>query len=775
MRTSIVAFALGVWFCQRQPMLPDPQQWAAMLATALALLAAAYGLRHRVGVWATLLPGCALAGFVFASGAAMLRLSDALAAADEGRDIVVTGVVASLPQRLDRGLRFEFEVEQAAVPVPRRLWIAWYAPRGGDRTVEVHAGERWRLTLRLKRPHGNLNPHGFDYEAWLFERHLRATGYVRDKAQYQRLDAMVGHPDYAIARLREAIRDRFETVLGDAPYGGLLVALAIGDQRAIPAAQWLIFNRSGTTHLMSISGLHVTMIAALGHMLLAAIWRRIPGLALRMATPRAATCAGWLCAFFYALLAGFGVPAQRTLYMLSVVALALLANRRIGASRILALALLVVLLADPWAVLSAGFWLSFGAVGLLLFGATGRLGSVARWRQFLAAQWAVTLGMIPAMLALFQQFSLASPLANAVAIPAVSLLVTPLALLGAVLPLEFVLWLAHGALWLLLALLKWLAASPLAVWQQAAPPAWAVLSGLAGCLVILLPRGIPARWLGAVLLLPLLTAAAARPEPGAARLTILDVGQGLAVHVQTAGHDLIYDTGPQFSDEIDSGNRTILPYLRAQGVARIDALVLSHDDTDHAGGAASLIAGVPVGWMLHGLPPDHPLLRLGVVAKHCVSGQRWQWDGVEFEVLHPAAGTAALRSSRGNNGSCVLRLSAGGRAVLLTGDIEARAERELLAAGAEGLAAELIVVPHHGSRSSSTVPFVAAVGARVAAFSVGYRSRFGHPHATVLARYAGARILRTDHDGALTVSFDRAAMTLERERERRRRYWHNEP
>jgi competence protein ComEC len=363
-----------------------------------------------------------------------LRLADELPGALEGRDIELTGVVAGLPQALERGVRFEFDVEQAVAGVPPRISLAWY--RGRDDAddeasplVPVRAGERWRFTVRLKRPHGNLNPHGFDYEAWLFERGIRATGYVRP-ASAARIEAQVWRPGYAVEMLRETIRDRFRAALPDAPYAGILIALAVGDQQAIDPGLWQSFARTGITHLMSISGLHVTMLAGLAYALGNWLWRRSANLPLRLPAQHAAAMGGFLAAFGYCLLAGFAVPAQRTLYMLAVVAAARLSAREISGSRVLSLALLLVLLLDPWAVLAAGFWLSFGAVALLFHIGSGRLGPVHWLLEWGRAQWAVTLGMLPALLALFQQFSLVSPLANALAIPLVSFLITPLALLG---------------------------------------------------------------------------------------------------------------------------------------------------------------------------------------------------------------------------------------------------------------------------------------------------------------------------------------------------------
>ncbi|MDP2823992.1 MAG: DNA internalization-related competence protein ComEC/Rec2 [Sulfuritalea sp.] len=788
MRLFVLAFAGGIWLLQQQAVLPAVA-WLAGLVAGLTLCALP-GLMLRSGlqesapairrflVSALLAFAAAGLGFIWAAGFAHLRLADELPAAIEGRDIELTGVVAGLPQALERGVRFEFDVEQAAAGVPPHISLAWY--RGRDDAdddasplIPVRAGERWRFTVRLKRPHGNLNPHGFDYEAWLFERGIRATGYVRPRSA-ERIDARVWQPGYAVEMLRETIRDRFRAALPDAPYAGILIALAVGDQHAIDAGLWQTFARTGITHLMSISGLHVTMLAGLAYALVNWLWRRSAKLPLRIPAQHAAAVGGFLAALLYCLLAGFAVPAQRTLYMLGVVALARLTTREIAGSRVLLLALLLVLLLDPWAVLAAGFWLSFGAVALLFHIGSGRLGPAHWMIEWGRAQWAVTLGMLPALLALFQQFSLVSPLANAVAIPLVSFVVTPLALLGTLPMLDPLLILAHLVTSWLMVFIDWLAGLPLAMWQQAAPPAWAVLLALAGGIWLLLPRGFPARWLGLLAFLPLLTVVPPRPAPGTAEIAVLDVGQGLAIHVQTATHDLLFDAGPAFSADADSGNRIIAPYLRAMGVRRLDALVISHADKDHEGGAASVLAALPVAILKSSLPFEHALSAQPVPHELCRDGDAWNWDGVRFEMLHPGAEPLSRKT---NDVSCVLRVTAAGQSVLLTSDIEAVSERALLEQHPAELAAAAMTAPHHGSRTSSTPEFIAAVAARDVIFPVGYRNRFGHPKEEVVARYlqSGARLHRTDADGAVRVALSGAGTGFRHEREERRRYWHARP
>ncbi len=786
MRLSTLCFAAGVFCLQQFEFLPESDLLfaSAMLGCLLLLLPL---LHSRLRIAAPI--GAFLLGLAWAGGMAQHRLADSIAEADEGRDIRIVGQVLEMPQRFENGIRFAFHVEQAEAVVPQKISLAWY--RGWRRHVDervedefhaapqVHAGERWQLTVRLKRPHGNLNPEGFDFEAWLLENNLRATGYVRPAEDNRRLAALVVTPKSLIEHFREDIRARFERQLPESAYVGILTALAVGDQHSIDNAQWQLFSRTGITHLMSISGLHVTMFASLAYLIVSGAWRRSARLMLFMPAQRAAVIGGFLAALGYCLIAGFAVPAQRTLYMLGVVAFALWRQRSVAASHVLALALLLVLLFDPWAVLAPGFWLSFGAVGILFYIGSARLGAHHWLLEWGRAQWAVTLGMIPLLLLLFQQFSLVSPLANAVAIPVVSFLVTPLVLAAALLPpLGFLLEPAHWLTSWLMDFIGWLASWPWAIWQQHAPPTWAWLSGLLGCLWLLLPRGMPARWLGLLALLPMLALPPVRPAPGAAIVRVLDVGQGLAIHVQTAGHDLLYDTGPMFSPAANSGNRIILPYLRAQGVERLDGMVVTHQDTDHSGGAEAVLDGVTVGWFMNSLPHAHRLSAMPVPALRCAEGQAWEWDGVHFELLHPLQPQYLEAPRKSNDMSCVLRISTPQGSVLLTSDIEALSERALLEryAGPRRamLRADVMIAPHHGSRTSSTAEFIAAVGARTVVFPVGYRNHFGHPRADVVQRYrnSGAQLYRTDRDGAISLMFEPAGLEILTERSQRRRYWH---
>jgi competence protein ComEC len=568
------------------------------------------------------------------------------------------------------------------------------------------------------------------------------------------------------------VRTRFLAVLGESTTSGVLVALAVGDQRAIDSEDWRLFSRTGVTHLMSISGLHVTLISGLAAALVSFGWRRSPALVLALPARKAAAVAAALAALAYTMLAGFGVPAQRTFFMVAAVAAALWFGRISSPARVLALALLAVLVLDPWAVLSAGFWLSFGAVALIFYVSHGWTGTESWLIQWGRIQWAITVGLAPAALLLFSQVSLVGPLANAIAIPVVSAIITPLALVSALVPIDALLHLADALTGWLMRFLEWCDSLPLALWQQPVPPAWTVIVAIAGVIWLLAPRGIASRWIGLVLFLPALLVTPPRPLPGEAWITTLDVGQGLSVLVRTSGHALLFDAGPAYADS-DSGERIIAPYLRAVGATRLDAMIVSHNDIDHSGGALSVMRDAQVGRFLSSLEPANPIVQAAPEPARCVRGEKWRWDGVGFEVIHPAPEDYAGGELRLNDLSCVLRVSTVHGALLLTGDIEKTAEALLVRREGENLRAQAMLVPHHGSRTSSTAALIAAVRPEVVVIPVGYRNRFGHPRVDVVARYAAsdAKVLRTDLDGAVTVHLGAGGLRAVTQRTAQPRYW----
>lgn len=860
MRLACIAFVAGAWWLQQQADLPDRRlavasaigallvavcttRWALRRRrsspTAVGLASSPHATRRSVTVRIVghaLATGCLfIFGFVHASWRAELRLAEALPHDLEGRDVVIVGTVSALPGSDARGVRFPFTVESVVtrdgagrpLPLPTHLSLGWYRPRSGGAAAngpvpDLQPGQRWRLTVRLKRPHGSANPSGFDYEYWLLEEGLRATGSVRpgaDLAADPDADASDEDPlppdppastrktsefvwtiGHVIERVRAKLRDRVLTALADgrpiaesAPYAGVIVALIVGDQRAIAQSDWIVFNRTGIGHLVSISGLHVSMLAALGAWLVFAWWRRHPAWCGRLPAHQAAAAAGTLVALLYCLLAGFGVPAQRTLYMIGIVALALW-TRRIGSvSRVLCVALAVVVAIDPWAVMGSGFWLSFMAVASIFYVTSGRLDLATaddtRLRRIGQAmrvaarvQWAVTLALTPLTLLFFYQVSLVSPIANAVAIPLVSFVVTPLALAGAVLPTLVGTWLlhlAHGLVALLAVWLQWLSATPIAIWSGAAPSPWAFVAAMIGVAWWLAPRGIPLRWTGVLWMVPLFAWPLDRPAAGEVRLTALDIGQGTSVLVETHATNTLYDTGPSYSPDNDAGNRIIVPFLRARGIARLDTMVVSHNDNDHSGGALSVLQALAVAEVRSSLAFESPIVRASPDHVRCESGQSWASDGVRFDLLGPPPDVYLSREGKAlakpNARSCVLRVEAQGRVMLLTADIEKSQEAAIVERHRERIAANAMLVPHHGSRTSSTAVFLDAVHPKLAIVQAGYLNRFGHPRPDVLARYAARDIdvLRNDRDGAITVTLRRDGIDVDRYRTSHRRYWYD--
>ena len=830
-QAALVGLVAGAAWQVTQPALWHPHAYAVLLLAGLTLGGTAWVICQRIRAWPRSLPwllyalaaACAMAA---GCGARALGFqAQALDAALEGRDLRLTGIVAAMPGPAPWGLRFRLAVEQAehagaaagaALPVPPLVELSWPGPGSAERPgarkapLPLVAGERWSMTVRLKAAHGLRNPHGFDQELWLWEQGVQATGYVRDgpaQAAPQRLAQTWRHP---VALLRQRLRDaivaeRAMPAMLRSPWlgsvapdawqraRGVVAALVVGDQQAIGTRDWELFRATGVAHLMSISGLHITLFAWLAAALLGRAWRRSARLCLWLPAPTAALVGGVLLALMYALLSGWGLPAQRTAVMLTVVAALRLAGARWPWHQVWLLALAAVVLADPWALWQPGFWLSFVAVGVLFAasasapGAPGtQKGLVAQALALLRTQAVVTLALTPLGLLLFGQISLVGTLANLLAIPWVTLVVTPLALAGMC---WAPLWhLATASVLPLNAGLGWLAQAPAAQLFLPAAPLWAALAAVAGGVWLVLRLPWPLRLLGAPLLLPALWWQPLRPVHGAFTLLAADVGQGNAVLVRTRSHSLLYDTGPRYGPDSDAGQRVLLPLLRAQG-ERLDMLMLSHGDNDHTGGAASVRRAQPQAALHGAVSPEWPLAVQRTVTA-CVAGQRWSWDGVAFEVLHPlpamAQGPVPVVRSRSrprrpakatpNTRSCVLRVvAANGAAALLVGDIERAQEAALLAQGAP-LRADWLLVPHHGSKTSSSAEWIAAVAPRHAVVQAGYRNRYGHPAAPVMQRYRdqGVHPVTSADCGAALWSSARP-WHIDCERRQQPRYWQAGP
>ncbi|KLJ01345.1 DNA internalization-related competence protein ComEC/Rec2 [Luteimonas sp. FCS-9] len=757
---TAAALVLGASACLALPALPPA--WA--LVVSLATGAAAWG-RGRAGLRlaGACLFGVALCG-LHATHALSLRLPPDLARSD----VVVAGRVVGLPTHEAQRTRFEFRVDDDAAPPALRgrlLRLSWFDDHGADpdaRRLALEPGDRWRFTARVRAPRGLRNPGWIDSEKHAMARRVTAVGYLRTQAPMTRLDATGG-----VDRWRHRTAGRIDRVVGHET-SRFVRALAVGDTRGLDELDWEALRATGLTHLVAISGFHVGMVGGAFALLAGGLWWCLPRLGRLVPRPQAAAVAALAAASVYAAAAGWELPTMRTVLMIAVVVVARLVRRRLQVADALAYAAIAVMLADPMAVLSAGFWLSFAGVAWLVW-CLPDARALSPVRGLVAAQWVATLGLLPLTATLFGQASLAGPLANLVAIPWWSLVVVPLAVLGT--GLEALHAGAGDWAWRLAAwafapswrLFDRLAAAPFALWWLPAPHRLALPLALLAAFWLLLPRGVPGKGLAAVLWLPLLWPDRDLPRAGEAELVVLDVGQGLAVLVRTARHALLYDTGPAMPDGYDAGERVVVPALHALGVRRLDAIVVSHGDADHAGGFGAVqrrfAAPVVFAPQWDRVPGASP----------CLQGSAWQADGVAFRFLHPDVHFPPFR----NPSSCVLRVETAYGAALLPGDVDAVVERLLVHRDAGALAAEVVVAAHHGSGGSSDPAFVAATGAGHALMSAGHGNRFGHPHAAALARWShrGAATPGTAEGGALRVRLGRDGVRVTAGRERVRRLW----
>ena len=758
------SFVVGVAVLENEPALPDPM-WCASLPIAVWLALA----KVRAG------PLLAVAaGYTWAAFLAHVQMGSTLPAAVEGTDVEITGTVRGLPQADARRVRFDLDVDDGTdspISSGGRVRLSWY----GARTVPA-PGSVWRLTVRLRKPRGWHNPGGSDYEGRLFARRVVATGYVKSGRR-------IGlAPVLSLARvdaLRADMARSIRTALDGYGSEGLVRALAIGDRSGVSEERWRTLRVTGIAHLMAISGLHIGMAAGAAYVVARRAWTFLPRAALLVAAPQVAGIAAMVAAFGYALLAGFALPTQRALLMLAVVFASRLSKRCMPPSHALAFALVTVLAVDPHSVRSPGFWLSFVAVAVIVTAlatrpARGRGGWSGKLRTLGTVQMAVTLGLAPVTLSVFAEQSLVSPFVNALVIPLVGAIVVPAVLVGmlvgVILPGLGAIVLAAAAVVLdaLWPALEWIGMHSAVLRAPGAVGSWQLAAASVGVLILLAPRGLLSRWLGVVWMLPMIaTYPGPAVGPGSYRMTVLDVGHGLSVVVETARRVLVYDAGPRVGTRLDAAALAVLPFLASRGHRAVDRVVLSHGDSDHIGGYPRLAESVAVMSMVANgsVGPHRP-------DTECAAGGRWTWDGVSFEVLYPFDGASGFDNAH----SCVVRIDGSGGSVLLTGDIERAAERTLVARLANRLAADVLVVPHHGSATSSTPAFIDAVAPSIALFSASESGRFRLPAPRVLSRYADAGVATysTSRCGAVTVEVPASGepRVAGLEREARRRYWH---
>lgn len=755
-----LGFLLGILILQQFITLPS-SLWGLGLLLCLPTLFL---------FWKYRFPAAALTGFLFAVLSSTTALDARLAPELEGNDVIIIGSILSIPDKRKKGWGFRLQIEEVSkvdgsatkINLKGQLKLSWYRTK-----QQLHAGEKWKLRVRLKQPAGFMNPGGFDYEKWLFHERVVATGYVRKSTENKKLaDA----PVHSINAIRENILGKIREHSNNQQTLGVISALSIADRKNISDEQWEVFRSTGTNHLIAISGLHIGMVAGFGFLPIALIWWLFPSLYLRLPVRIAGGIVGGVFALSYALLAGFTLPTQRALIMVLVMLYGLLAKRHYSGSTILSFALILVLIFDPLAVLSYGFWLSFLAVGLILLAVKRRLHR-ARF-DVVMIQLTLSLGMLPLTLGLFGVSSLTAPLANLLAIPWVSIVVVPLTLLSIlmlfILPSvgEWLLALASGSVEILLQGLHYLSHSALMLHVPEVPTLLLIIAFF-GFLWLWMPKGFPARWLGLLLLLPLVLYRPTVIEPNAFTYHLLDVGQGLASVIQTRNHTLIYDAGPRFGDTFDTGKLVVVPFLQAQNIKHIDIMIISHEDIDHRGGAEYIAGKLAIDTILSSDTTILPKYQV----KYCERGMEWVWDGVLFEMLHPEEG---LQQSD-NNLSCVLRVSNANHRLLLTSDIQKAAENMLLEQQGELLKAEVMMIPHHGSKTSSQQKFINAVQPQLSIAGTGYHNKFGFPKEAVVKRYQdiGSNVLHTANEGAISISFpaDSSAYHVTSYRREKSKYW----
>jgi len=787
----MTAFIAGGSFLLFLPAVPANYLPISLILATL-LLVAIWRLKHQ-SIRKIFILGLALTlGFCWNANYANQRLKNILPSELDGSEFELIGRVDALPQGNTHGVRFAFELEELSArekiaAFPRRVYLSWSPAWKSTNTVpEIIPGQRWKLKVKLKQPYGLLNPHTFDFERWAFQQDYGATGSIRSG---QLLDAnAIGILDFRLGMelRRWQLREKIQRLLPkDARYQGVLIALVLGDQNAIEQDDWRIFNATGIGHLISISGLHVTMLAGVGAIVAARLWRRF-SLPLYIPVGKIAALMGFLTAFIYTWLAGFQIPAQRTMYMVGVVAFALWNGRNPRSFDIWWWALFFVLLLDPMAAYTPGFWLSFGAVAAILYSMkdskallgipTGK-GFELHWFDRLKiaiseacrVQTVVTLALLPLTFYWFYQTSIVSPIANALAIPLISYIVTPFAIAGALLPEwlgQWLLRLAHLSMDYLGVALTEFSSWSWAVHRSHEPALWALAIASLGVAIAIQPGNLVDSWrsrlcgvcLSVVLFIPPLHLL----KSGEFRATVFDIGQGTAVLIQTATKTLLYDAGPTHGTKDDAGRRVIIPFLMGEGIHQIDRLVISHSDSDHIGGAASMLKEIQFASMMGSLPQDNPLLSnlksRAIQALPCRYGQQWEWDGVLFRVWHPNTKTNFDKTypMKPNEMSCVIEVSNDLYSFWMTGDVEKYGEAEIVNRlindqySQDNHKVIIFMAPHHGSKTSSSMDLLEALNPHQAFAQNGHLNRYGHPHPTVTRRYQdlGISFYQTPRTGA---------------------------
>lgn len=762
----ICGFILGIFSTQFLHYLPSLSHFVIGIASAIIISSILHKhQRHRFNYFFVSFCLGSIWMIIYAFYALSWRLDSGV----EGKNCVVEGYIASIPIKQSNYLIFNFQLSSLQGKKSQALIrLSW----NNDYPI-VSVGDKWRFIVRLKQPHGFLNPGGFDKEKQFLINHIRAEGYItKNQANVCLQSRIISYP---LQRLRQYLQHKISALLSDSPFLGIIMALTIGMTNDISQDQWQIFRNTGTNHLVAISGLHIGLVASIFALLIKQIWRRSTVALHWLPAPKIGVFSGLLVAIIYSALAGFSVSTQRSMLMLVLWGAAQLLRRQVTFTWVFFLSMALVLVFNPFAIFSMSFWLSYTAVGCLLYGMSARLRPSGYWWKWGRPQWVVFVGMLPLSLLFFQQITFVSMLANVVAIPWVSFLIVPELLLGLVVSLfqhrlaYFIVCGCEKLLAILWYFLQSLGHHQELIWQYDIQNTVIFLLATIGITIVILPKGMPARWISLTWFVPVFFYNSHTSLSNQLRFTVLDVGQGLATVISTRNHTLIYDAGLRLNDSYDMGKVVVMPYLLHEHRKVIDMLVISHGDNDHIGGAFSLIRQLPVQRIVTSVPDrfkNKPVIR-------CQAGMHWQWEGADFKFLHPYWDNT---DKKANNISCVLKVSYGRHTILLTGDIEKSVESALVNNIGSELASSILLVPHHGSKTSSSKPFLERTKAKYAVFSFGYLNRYHHPNKQVWNRYLkmGSLNLDTVTSGAITMTLNRLSdiVLVDRYRITHHRFWH---
>ncbi len=728
------------------------------------------------------------AGFVWATVIAHQLLNNKISPELEGEDILVQGFISSLPEKIGRRSRFEFTVNSVVYnnnkySSPKKIKLNWYGS-----APKLIPDDYWQLIVRLKKPFSYQNSGGFDYEAWMFQNKIDAKGYVRKSKKNKLLQA--NHSFLSFNRIRFNLKQSINEI-NRSEYRPIILALLLGDKSEITDNQWEVFRKTGTSHLIAISGLHIGLIAGLVFFMSRWLWGFNSALVTAIPSAKVAAMLAISSAVIYSAMAGFSIPTQRALIMLCVVMISILVDVRANSWKTLSVALLVVLILSPFAVLNPGFWLSFFAVGIIIYFSkmpkltTNKISlTLYNWSVI---QLVIGIGLMPFVLLYFNESSLISPIANFIVVPVFSFFIVPAIFLAgctmALFPTSISVIILDAVTFTLdktWIFLEFLANLGFSSFQINHIPYSTFIFLCIAIILLFLPKHFPTKWLASFFLIPLFFEKPQVPEFGSVKATLLDVGQGLSVVIQTQAHVLVFDTGPRYSQSFNTGNTVIIPYLKSKGIDNIDLMIISHSDNDHIGGIQSVVKAINVDKILTS-DPNKVKSKISQQIKkipinYCFAGNHWTWDGVDFKIIHPTQDSTLSK----NNASCVIKILSSNatksNSILLTGDIESKAEQEILNNSNLDISANIVIAPHHGSKTSSTVEFINRVNPDYVLYPVGYRNRYKFPSKIVSKRYKEADVVdySTSKFGSITFTLDPLLLKKpELYRVSQRRFWHN--